>query len=50
MTISLAYGGAGWGTVWGEQMAIEELKRASFKDVSVEKVEGDVLNNYVARK
>jgi hypothetical protein len=32
-------------------MAIEELKRAGFKDITVEKVEGDVLNNYyVARK
>jgi SAM-dependent methyltransferase len=51
MTTSLAYGGAGWGTLWGEQMAIEELKRAGFKDITVEKVEGDVLNNYyVARK
>ncbi|HET9201241.1 MAG TPA: class I SAM-dependent methyltransferase, partial [Dehalococcoidia bacterium] len=51
MTTSLAYGGAGWGTLWGEQMAVDELKRAGFKDVSVEKVEGDILNNYyVARK
>lgn len=51
MTTSLADGGAGWGTVWGEQMAIEELKRAGFKDINVEKVDGDILNNYyVARK
>ena len=46
MTVSLAYGGEGLGTVWGEQKAIELIKEAGFKDVTVEKVEGDILNNY----
>lgn len=51
MTTSLAYGGAGWGTVWGEQMALDELRKAGFAEVSVEKVEGDILNNYyISRK
>ena len=46
MTVSLAYGGEGLGTVWGEQKAIELIKEAGFKDVTVAKVEGDILNNY----
>jgi len=51
MTVSLAYGGDGLGTVWGEQKALEMLADAGFKDVSVEHVEGDVFNNYyIARK
>lgn len=51
MTTSLAYGGAGLGTVWGEQKAIEMMRTAGFNEITVEKVEGDILNNYyVAHK
>jgi hypothetical protein len=51
MTVSLALGGEGLGTVWGEQLALELLAEAGFKDVAVNKVEGDIMNNYyVARK
>lgn len=51
MTVSLALGGEGLGTVWGEQKAYELLGEAGFKDVTTKQVEGDILNNYyVARK
>ena len=51
MTVSLANGGAGLGTVWGEQTALRMLAEAGFRDVTVERVEGDVFNvYYVARK
>lgn len=46
MTVSLALGGAGLGAVWGEQRALEMLADAGFDDVSVELVEGDIINNY----
>jgi ubiquinone/menaquinone biosynthesis C-methylase UbiE len=51
MTVSLAYGGVGLGTVWGEQKAREMLADAGFVDVDVKRVEGDIMNNYyIARK
>lgn len=46
MTVSLALGGEGLGTVWGEQMARELLAEAGFTDVRVARVEGDIQNNY----
>jgi SAM-dependent methyltransferase len=51
MTVSLALGGEGLGTVWGKQKALQMLSDAGFREVRVEQVEGDVLNNYyIARK
>lgn len=51
MTVSLAAGGEGLGTVWGEQLARQLLADAGFADVEVKRVEGDFVNNYyVARK
>jgi SAM-dependent methyltransferase len=51
MTVSLALDGEGLGTVWGEQKALEMLAEAGFSNVSVETVEGDMMNNYyVARR
>lgn len=51
MTVSLSQGGAGLGTVWGEQKAREMLAEAGFTGVEVKQVEGDILNNYyIARK
>ncbi len=51
MTVSLAYGGAGLGNMWGEQKAIEMLGEAGFANVDVKRVEGDILNNfYIATK
>ncbi|WP_327674782.1 class I SAM-dependent methyltransferase [Kitasatospora sp. NBC_00458] len=50
MTVSLGEGGAGLGTVWGEQTARRMLAEAGFGTVATERVEGDVLNvYYVAR-
>jgi 2-polyprenyl-3-methyl-5-hydroxy-6-metoxy-1,4-benzoquinol methylase len=46
MTVSLAQGGEGLGTVWGEQLALQMLADAGFADVEVKKVPGDILNNY----
>lgn len=51
MTVSLAQDGAGLGTMWGEQKALELLAAAGFGDVEVKQVEGDIINNYyVARQ
>lgn len=51
MPVSLAEGGAGLGTVWGEELAIEMLGTAGFVDLEVHEVEGDPIDSvYVARK
>jgi hypothetical protein len=51
MSVSLANGGPGLGTMWGEQQALELLHDAGFGDVEIKRVESDFLNNYyVARK
>lgn len=50
MTVSLAQGGAGLGTVWGEQTATRMLHEAGFGSVEVHELEGDLVNGYyVAR-
>lgn len=46
MTVSLAQGGAGLGTVWGEELAVEMLRDAGFVDIEITHVEGDAFNNY----
>lgn len=51
MTVSLASGGAGLGTVWGEELALEMLATAGFVDVEVHEVPGDPMDSlYVAHK
>jgi ubiquinone/menaquinone biosynthesis C-methylase UbiE len=51
MTVSLASGGAGLGTCWGEQVARRMLTEAGFADVELYEIEGDIINSYfVARK
>jgi len=51
MTVSLALGGMGLGTMWGEEKAREMLKEAGFKSVETKKLEHDFQNNfYVIRK
>lgn len=51
MTVSLAQDGAGLGTVWGEQKALEMLGAAGFGKVDVKRINGDPFNNYyVARR
>jgi SAM-dependent methyltransferase len=48
MTVSLALGGDGLGTCWGEQKARELLAEARFTKISTGQVEGDFLNIYYA--
>lgn len=51
MTVSLAAGGAGLGTCWGEELALEMLSAAGFSEVRVEQLEHDIQNNfYLARR
>jgi SAM-dependent methyltransferase len=51
MTVSLALGGEGLGTAWGQQKALQMLSDAGFRGVRIERVEGDIVNNYyIARK
>ena len=51
MTVSLAQGGAGLGTMWGEEMAVGMLGAAGFEQVTVNQLDHDFQNNfYVMRK
>lgn len=51
MTVSLAHGGAGLGTAWGEQRARRMLAAAGFVDVTVHEAPGDPLDSiYVATR
>ena len=51
MTVSLAEDGAGLGTAWGEELALEMLGKAGFIDLEVHEVPGDPIDSlYVARK
>ncbi|CAL9336584.1 class I SAM-dependent methyltransferase [Streptomyces sp. enrichment culture] len=51
MTTSLSTGGAGLGTVWGEQTARAMLADAGFTRVDTQAIEGDPVNlYYVCRK
>jgi 2-polyprenyl-3-methyl-5-hydroxy-6-metoxy-1,4-benzoquinol methylase len=50
MTVSLAQGGAGLGTMWGEEKAREMLEEAGFKKVEVEQLPHDIFNNYFIAK
>ncbi|MGF1596310.1 MAG: class I SAM-dependent methyltransferase [Acidimicrobiales bacterium] len=47
MTVSMAYGGPGLGTAWGEQLAVEMLTGAGFDDVSVTGIRSDRANHYL---
>ena len=46
MTVSLALGGDGLGTVWGEQLARKMLDEAGFKTIDVKNVDADFMNAY----
>lgn len=51
MTVSLALGGDGLGTVWGTELALQMLADAGFGDVAVKSLEDDFINAYyVARR
>jgi SAM-dependent methyltransferase len=46
MTVSLALGGAGLGTCWGEELALQMLNEAGFQRVEVRRLDHDMFNNY----
>lgn len=46
MTVSLAHGGAGLGTMWGEQLAEQMLREAGFTQIEVKHVKGDAVSAY----
>ena len=46
MTVSLAGNGAGLGTMWGEELALEMLNRAGFEKVHVHRLDHDFQNNF----
>jgi hypothetical protein len=46
MTVSLAQGGEGLGTMWGEERARELLAAAGFGSVEVHHLEHDISNAY----
>jgi len=46
MTVSLAQGGRGLGTMWGRETARELLAEAGFHDVAIHQLEHDVQNDY----
>jgi Zn-dependent membrane protease YugP len=47
MTVSLADGGMGLGTMWGEQTARQMLADAGFTTIEVAHVDGDIVNAYI---
>jgi SAM-dependent methyltransferase len=46
MTVSLAQGGMGLGTMWGRELALEMLNAAGFKEIEVKSLEHDFQNYY----
>jgi len=51
MSVSLAQGGDGLGTMWGEETAVKMIKEAGFENINVKKLSHDFQNNfYVIRK
>ena len=46
MTVSLAQGGAGLGTMWGEELACAMLNKAGFEEVGVNQLDHDFQNNF----
>lgn len=51
MTVSLAAGGPGLGTMWGCERALALLADAGFADVEVKRIDADILNlYYIARR
>jgi 2-polyprenyl-3-methyl-5-hydroxy-6-metoxy-1,4-benzoquinol methylase len=46
MTVSLAVGGKGLGTMWGRELALKMLGEAGFANVEVKQLEHDFQNEY----
>ncbi len=47
MTVSLADGGMGLGTMWGEQTARKMLAEAGFTSIEAARLDGDIVNSYI---
>jgi SAM-dependent methyltransferase len=47
MTVSLADGGMGLGTMWGEQTARKMLGEAGFTSIEVTHLDGDIVNAHI---
>jgi SAM-dependent methyltransferase len=47
MTVSLADGGMGLGTMWGEQRARKMLGAAGFTSIEISHLDGDFVNAYI---
>ena len=47
MTVSLADGGMGLGTMWGEQTARAMLGEAGFTSIETTHLDGDIVNAYI---
>lgn len=45
-SVSLANNGAGLGTVWGEETALEMLKAAGFTHITIQQLPHDPINNF----
>jgi 2-polyprenyl-3-methyl-5-hydroxy-6-metoxy-1,4-benzoquinol methylase len=51
MTVSLAAGGMGLGTMWGREQAMEMLQAAGFQSIEIKELPHDIMNDYyVIRK
>lgn len=46
MTVSLAAGGMGLGTMWGQEKALEMLKDAGFSQIEIKELPHDIMNDY----
>lgn len=46
MTVSLAYGGMGLGTMWGTEKALQMLAKSGFKQVKIKQLAHDFQNDY----
>jgi hypothetical protein len=47
MTVSLADGGMGLGTMWGEQTARKMLSDVGFGSIDTVHIDGDIVNAYI---
>ena len=51
MTVSLAQGGMGLGTMWGREKSVEMLNEAGFENIATKTLEGDFINIfYISEK
>lgn len=50
MSVSLAQGGEGLGTMWGREKAQELLKKAGFESIEIHQLEHDIQNDYYVMK